>query len=148
MLIVPFYLFTHRLSRSSCTGGLACQRLTNLPGASDVVIGAFTPYQYKAKDSMLGLQLENSREAVSQQTTLDLAKRAKEKTGADIAAAVTGYLGPTGGDEKDPIGTIYLCVIGKETVEKKIHQPWPIRTQAQWGASTHLLNLVLKELSL
>lgn len=125
----------------SCSGGLACHRMTNIPGASENVFGSFTVYQVKAKEKMLGYSVSET-EAVSQECSLELATRALKASGADIAASITGYMGPTGGTERDPLGTMYLCVLTEKAVEKRILQPWKERTQAQWGAATHLLNLI------
>lgn len=125
----------------SCSGGMACERMTSLSGASQHVFGSFTVYQTRAKEVMLGLKVSDL-ESVSKECSLQLALRAKKLSGADIAASITGYLGPTGGTEADPVGTMYLCVVGEKTIERRIFQPWKERSQAQWGAATHLLNLV------
>lgn len=125
----------------SCSGGIACHRLTNVPGASESVFGSYTVYQVAAKEQMLGLKVSDEG-AVSRECSLELAKRAKAQSGASISASITGYMGPTGGTPTDPIGTVYLCVVSDKVYERRIYQPWKERTQAQWGAATHLLNLV------
>lgn len=129
----------------SCTGGLTCQRLTGVSGASQSVFGAYTPYQVEAKDRMLGVQVSQEG-AVSKEASFQLAEKAKKISGADIAASITGYMGPTGGTTADPIGTMYLCILAGKTYERRIFQPWPERSEAQWGASMHLLNLIYKSL--
>ena len=127
----------------SCTGGLVAQRLTALPGASDHVWGSYVVYRREAKLAMLGVSVPTDEAAVSAQTTRELAVRALEKSGAGFAAAVTGYLGPTGGTDADPVGTLYLCVARAGArgpfLEKKKWQPNPDRVAAQWGAATWIL---------
>ena len=106
----------------SCTGGLVVQRLTRIPGASNVVWGGYTAYQMAAKEKMLGVKIANSEEAVSQSCSNQLATRAKNQSGCDLIGAVTGYMGPSA-SEKDPIGTVYLSVLGKKLVERKVVIP-------------------------
>jgi PncC family amidohydrolase len=130
----------------SCTGGMVAQRMTRLPGASAYVWGGYTVYTPEAKESMLGVKLKNPEDAVSQECTRRLAESAKKVSHCDVAAAITCYLGPSGGTEIDPIGTIYLCVIGKTVQQKKIKLPSRSREEAQWGAATWLLWEILSNL--
>lgn len=129
----------------SCTGGLTLQRLTRVPGASDVIWGGYTTYQITAKERMLGVKLQNMDEGVSQQCSTQLARQVKAVSECDISAAVTGYMGPTAG-EKDFVGTAYLSVFGKNLIEKKIVVPTDDRLRAQWGTSSYLLQALLKVL--
>jgi nicotinamide-nucleotide amidase len=126
----------------SCTGGLAAKRLTLVPGSSDRIWGSYVCYQVAAKDRMLGVKLQSSEEAVSLDCTRRLAEAARAKSGCDMAAAVTGYLGPTGGTDCDPIGTVYLAVSGPGNSEQRVTVSTRSREEAQWSASTYLLNLI------
>lgn len=126
----------------SCTGGIACHRLSQIPGASLVLAGGLVTYQREVKNKVLGLKLMTENETVSAETTRRLAENTKAQFGADLVASITGYIGPTGGTNEDPIGTLYLGVLGKGYLEKRIFQPWKDRTQSQWGAASHLLNLL------
>lgn len=127
----------------SCTGGLVSQRLTRVPGASAYLWGGYNVYKVEAKEAMLDVALSDPEEAVSESTTRRLAENAKKKSGCDVAAAVTGYLGPTGGTKENPVGTIYVCVIGKKRHERKILLPSRHREEAQWGAATWVLREIL-----
>lgn len=130
----------------SCTGGLVVHRLTQVPGASDWVWGGFVTYQIDAKDKMLGVKLSDSQEAVSEKCSISLAESALKQSGCSVALGVTGYMGPTGGTEKDPIGTVFIAVVdqkGKKLTEKIILPPRP-RATLQWGASSFALNLLRK----
>jgi len=91
---------------------------------------------------MLGLHLGKPEEGVARETSFELAKRAKEISGCSLSAAITGYMGPTGGTKEDPIGTLYCCVMGAKTIEEKINLPNWDRETLQWGASTNLLRLI------
>ncbi len=127
----------------SCTGGLVVQRLTQVPGASEWVWGGLTTYQIAAKKALLGLTLDRPEQAVSADCSRRLAEGVKRLSGAEVSAAITGYLGPSGGSEENPVGTLYLHVIIKDRrFERKLYAPHRDRETAQIGASTHLLNLI------
>jgi nicotinamide-nucleotide amidase len=125
----------------SCTGGLAAQRLTRIPGASAFVWGGFHCYQTEAKRAMLGVDV-SPEAAVSAGCTRELARAALRVSGVDLAAAITGYAGPGGGTDADPVGTLYLCVVGKTIQEHRLRILTRDREQNQWGAATHLLNAI------
>ena len=95
----------------SCTGGGVAARLTDLPGASEVFRYGFVTYANEAKEKLLGVSRETlaAHGAVSAQCAFEMARGAREVSGADIAVAVTGIAGPGGGSEEKPAGLIYLC---------------------------------------
>lgn len=130
----------------SCTGGLIAQRITRIPGASSYLWGGYNVYKAEAKETMLDVSLKDPDDAVSEETTRRLAENAKKKSGCDIAAAVTGYLGPTGGTLDNPVGTIFVCVSGKKLYQRKIKLPSRHREEAQWGAATWVLREILSSL--
>ena len=129
----------------SCTGGLVASRLSSLPDASKVLWGSAVAYQVSAKDKLLGVSPVSPEEAVSQRCTLELAKKVLRLSGAEVGAAITGYAGPTGGTEENPIGTVYLCVTdGSRTIEKRIQFPsGRARQQIQWAGATYLFRTIL-----
>ncbi|MDR2257578.1 MAG: nicotinamide-nucleotide amidohydrolase family protein, partial [Treponema sp.] len=79
----------------SCTAGLASDLIARIPGASRVLWGSFVCYTVEAKISMLGLNrdLIEKYGAVSRETACAMAEGALEKSGAPLAAAVTGLAG-------------------------------------------------------
>ena len=135
----------------SCTGGLVAQRLTRVPGASDYVWGGYMVYQRAAKLGMLGVNLPLELATVSRDCTRRLAESTLEHAGkeVEVAAAITGYMGPSGGTEADPVGTIYLAVVSQsgKVSERRLSQFARSRWEAQWSASGHLLNLILQHLA-
>lgn len=128
----------------SCTGGLAAHRLTQISGASEVFWGGFTSYQLDAKQKMLGVNLPSEEAAVTRDAAQRLAREAKIRSGCEIAASIVGFMGPTGGNSKDPIGTIYHCVFG-ETFDERRHELLRKgdRVQLQSVAASHLLHHIL-----
>ncbi len=95
----------------SCTGGLVCAALTEVPGASAVLESGFVTYSNDAKQSLLGVNADvlETFGAVSIATAWAMAHGALEKSGADVAVAITGVAGPGGGSEQKPVGTVVFA---------------------------------------
>ena len=130
----------------SCTGGLVVQRLTQVAGASDWVWGGFVTYQIAAKHDLLGVKVNKSTDAVSQQCSVQLAQAALAKSGCDIALGITGYMGPTGGTADEPLGTVWIAVANKDgkLLTERIGLPPRSRALLQWGAASFALNAIRK----
>ena len=100
----------------SLTGGLIAEYITSVPGASEIFELGIVSYTDRIKSQELNVS-ENTLEkftAVSEQTAVEMAKGIMKKSGADIAVSVTGFAGPDGGTDAQPVGTVYACVIYKE----------------------------------
>lgn len=95
----------------TCTAGLVSSCLTCVPGASRIFERGFVLYHNSAKASGLGVPETISRQhgAVSAEVTKGLAEGALTHSTAGVAVAVTGYAGPGGGSEKNPVGTVYVA---------------------------------------
>jgi nicotinamide-nucleotide amidase len=100
----------------SCTGGMVAERLTAVPGSSDVFLGAIVAYANEVKERDLGVPTDvlERHGAVSAETAAAMAAGARERLGADLAVAVTGIAGPDGGTEEKPVGLVYLHVEGPD----------------------------------
>jgi nicotinamide-nucleotide amidase len=94
----------------SCTGGMVAQRLTSVPGSSDVFLGAVVAYAdgVKARELGVGDELLERHGAVSAEAAAAMASGVRERLGADVAVAVTGIAGPGGGSTEKPVGLVYL----------------------------------------
>jgi len=97
----------------SCTGGLFTSRLTDIAGSSAYVRGGVVAYANEEKTSLLGVPVEmlNSHGAVSEPVAVAMAEGIRDRTGADVAVAITGIAGPGGGTEAKPVGTVAIAVI-------------------------------------
>ena len=100
------------VSAESCTGGLFGATLTEISGASAVYLGGVISYTNEVKMGMLGVKSEtlNTHGAVSEYTACEMARGVRGKLCADVGVSFTGYAGPTGGDEKNPVGTVFVCI--------------------------------------
>jgi nicotinamide-nucleotide amidase len=100
----------------SCTGGYISHLITSNPGSSAYYLGGAVVYANEAKTSILGVQEETLRTygAVSEQTVLQMARGILDSTGSDFAIATSGIMGPDGGSEEKPVGTVWVGLAAKE----------------------------------
>jgi nicotinamide-nucleotide amidase len=107
----------------SCTGGLIGERLTNIPGSSDVFLGGVIAYHNDLKKGLVGVSDEvlQSHGAVSEGVVLQMAAGIRAKTGADIGVAVTGIAGPGGGTPDKPVGLVWIAVHASEAKARRFH---------------------------
>ena len=100
----------HAAAAESCTGGLVAEKLTNVPGASEVFGYGFVTYAAAAKTKLLGVDpaLIERYNVVSGPVAVAMALGAQRASGAELAVALTGLAGPGGGLPGKPVGTVYL----------------------------------------
>ena len=95
----------------SCTGGLVCAALTEIPGSSDVFEAGFVTYSDEAKIELLKVNSDviETFGSVSIAAAWSMAQGVLAKTAADTAVAITGIAGPGGGSAKKPVGTVVFA---------------------------------------
>jgi nicotinamide-nucleotide amidase len=95
----------------SCTGGLVCGLLTEIPGSSTVLERGFVTYSNTAKEELLGVHpaLLTQYGAVSEEVARAMAEGAVAHAPVDIAVSVTGIAGPDGGSAEKPVGLVYIA---------------------------------------
>ena len=98
----------------SCTGGCIANRITNVPGASVVLLAGLVTYSNAAKQKFLGVRAEtlDQHGAVSKPVAREMAEGARQQTQADYALSVTGIAGPSGGAPGKPVGTVFIGLAG------------------------------------
>ncbi|MFT3991802.1 MAG: competence/damage-inducible protein A [Luteolibacter sp.] len=133
----------------SCTGGLVANRITNIPGSSEVFAFGYVTYSNEAKVKLLGVSADDIAEhgAVSEMVARQMAEGALRESGADLAVSVTGIAGPGGGSENKPVGTAWvgLAVKGEETATFRIFHPRS-RKDFKLSASQSALEMVRRKL--
>jgi nicotinamide-nucleotide amidase len=100
----------------SCTGGAIAHRLTNVPGASAVLLAGLVTYANVAKEKFAGVRPATlaAHGAVSEAVAREMAEGTRRVTGADYALAVTGIAGPDGGTVEKPVGTVFIALAGPQ----------------------------------
>lgn len=109
----------------SCTGGWAAQIVTSVSGSSEWFERGFVTYTNISKREMLGVKttILSRHGAVSEPTARAMAEGALANSHAQVAIAITGIAGPSGGTPEKPVGTVCFAWAGKkrDTVSAK-HQ--------------------------
>ena len=106
----------------SCTAGLLAAKITSIPGASSFFKGGIIAYQNDIKINHLGVSksLIKEKTEVCAEVVQQMAQGVRNKFSADFSVATSGYAGPTGGSELNPIGTVFIAISSKEkTISKR-----------------------------
>ncbi|NOT50844.1 MAG: nicotinamide-nucleotide amidohydrolase family protein, partial [Chitinophagaceae bacterium] len=103
----------------SCTGGYIAHLITSVAGSSAYYNGSVVSYSYEAKENMLGVKHDTlvSTGAVSEETVREMAKGALALLNVDYIIATSGIMGPDGGTETKPVGTVWMAAGNKEKIE-------------------------------
>ena len=106
----------------SCTGGGISAAITEVAGSSAYFQRAFITYSNEAKAEMLGIPSNKIEQhgAVSQFTVEAMAQQALTKAQANVAIAVSGIAGPSGGSIEKPIGTVWLAIAIQYLLDGKL----------------------------
>jgi PncC family amidohydrolase len=98
----------------SCTGGLLSAWITQQPGISDIFQGSVVSYTQRAKEQILGVTpaLIMDFGVVSEPVARSMSRGARAVLAADWAVSITGIVGPTGGSQEKPVGTVCFAVVG------------------------------------
>lgn len=96
----------------SCTAGLIASKLTALPGSSSFFKGGIVAYQNEIKTKILEVSqsIIDEKTEVSAEVVKQMAQSILEKFDTNFAIATTGYAGPAGGTNKNPIGTVFIAI--------------------------------------
>ncbi|NOT34512.1 MAG: competence/damage-inducible protein A [Candidatus Eisenbacteria bacterium] len=96
----------------SCTGGLVAKRLTDVPGSSRYFERGFVTYSNRSKVELLGVIETDlaAHGAVSAAIAEQMARGARERSGAQLGVGITGIAGPEGGSEEKPVGTVFIAI--------------------------------------
>lgn len=98
----------------SSTGGLIAAALLAEPGASAYFLGGGVIYTAQAREALLGITAQDMSglRSASEPYALLLARRVREKHGADWGLSETGAAGPTGNRYGDAAGHSCIAVVG------------------------------------
>lgn len=108
----------------SCTGGFIAHLLTSQPGSSAYYFGTVVSYSNEVKENLLEVSNETleAHGAVSEEVVREMVKGAIKKIKTDYAVAVSGIMGPDGGNDTKPVGTVWIAAGNNKTqVTQKFH---------------------------
>ncbi len=133
----------------SCTGGMLGERLTRIPGSSDVFVGGVIAYANRIKTALLGVPAAtiDAHGAVSEEVACAMATGARQRTNAQIGVGITGIAGPDGGTVEKPVGTVWLAVDVAGDVRTSRMHSWGDRQEVRQRAAQAALNLVRRMLT-
>lgn len=95
----------------SCTGGGVAAAITAIAGSSAWFEYGIVSYANAAKEKLLGVSSETLARvgAVSEAVVIEMAHGVLALSGADIAVAISGIAGPSGGSPEKPVGTVWFA---------------------------------------
>ena len=133
----------------SCTGGRIAALITSVPGSSEYFRGGIVSYQTEIKERVLKVPTDiiDTYGVVSRETADAMRECACRLLKADYAITITGYAGPTGGTDIDPVGTVYISVgTVSKGVTKRVVSSFTERTEIQDDVAQQALSLFMKYL--
>ncbi len=107
------------IAESISAGGIA-HVLTDIPGASKVVIGGVVCYTRYAKEHLLGVpkELLDKQGTVSPDVAIALAEGAQKVFDADIGFGITGNAGPSTDSDQSKVGEVYIAIAARDGDKK------------------------------
>ena len=133
------------VTAESCTGGMIAAACTDLAGSSAWFERGFVTYSNDAKTELLGVEERVLRRAgaVCGPVAQAMAEGALAHSRAEVAVAVTGVAGPTGGSPAKPVGTVWFgFALPGQVVAEKCHFEGD-RAAVRQATVRHALNRLL-----
>ena len=131
----------------SCTGGMVCARLVDVPNASQVLNASFVTYANEAQMRLLGVRETTLEQwgAVSEQTAGEMAMGAANANRSHVAVAISGIAGPGGGTDEKPVGTVCFGVYVNGTLTTETMYFGALgRTAVRQAATDHVFETLNK----
>lgn len=133
----------------SCSGGLLCHRLTNIPGSSRFLKLGLVVYSNDAKIKFLKISYQTFKQhgAVSEPVARQMAQNVRKLLQTDFGIAVTGIAGPGGGSPAKPVGLTFIALSTKKRIvcQKFVFKGNRLNIKSQ--AVTQAFQLFLKLIS-
>ena len=128
----------------SCTGGLIGNRITEVPGSSNVYKGSIVAYSNSVKINNLGIDKNNLKKygAVSREIAGEMAKQVRKIFNSKIGVSTTGIAGPGGGTKEKPIGLVYVALSSKEDLVIKKYNFHSNRNKNKIRSSQAVLKII------
>ena len=128
----------------SCTGGLIGNRITEVPGSSNVYKGSIVAYSNSVKINNLGIDKNNLEKygAVSREIAGEMARQVRKTFNSKIGVSTTGIAGPDGGTKEKPVGLVYVALSSKEDLVIKKYNFHSNRNKNKIRSSQAVLKII------
>ena len=128
----------------SCTGGLIGNRITEVPGSSNVYKGSIVAYSNSVKINNLGIDKNNLEKygAVSREIAGEMARQVRKTFNSKIGVSTTGIAGPGGGTKEKPVGLVYVALSSKEDLVIKKYNFHSNRNKNKIRSSQAVLKII------
>lgn len=128
----------------SCTGGHVLNRLTNVSGSSRYVLGGAVAYCNDVKQRVLQVDADalERHGAVSLEVAVQMARGVRARFRSDVGLSTTGIMGPTGGTDEKPVGTVWFGYVDADREEAVCLRFGTDRQRNKERASTAALDLL------
>lgn len=143
----------HISCAESCTGGMIAAALTSVPGSSASFNGGIVSYTEVVKHDVLNVSNEilDGVGVYSADCVCAMASGALHQTKSDFSVATSGVAGPDGGDDKNPVGTLYIGLASSDGSAKSLCYALEgsreeIRQRATELAITKLYEYIVKKM--
>jgi len=132
----------------SCSGGLLAKHLTDISGSSSYMRAGVVAYANDAKSRLLGVPAEliERHGAVSEEVAAAMAEGVRSTVASDLALAVTGIAGPTGGTDDKPVGTVFLSLCDQNGCRVRELRLSGSREQVRVATTYHALDWLRRHL--
>lgn len=102
----------------SCTGGYISHLITSEAGSSSIFKGTVVCYANEVKKDVLHVKDETLRNfgAVSEQTVKEMLIGAVDLMKTDYGIATSGIMGPDGGTDEKPVGTVWIAAGNRDNM--------------------------------
>ncbi len=130
----------------SCTGGMIAAACTDLAGSSAWFERGFVTYSNEAKTELLGVDatLIAAHGAVSEEVARAMAAGAIARSRAQVAVAVTGVAGPSGGSPAKPVGTVWFGFMVDGRLSSEVRHLDGDRAAVRMATVQHALQRLLQ----
>lgn len=130
----------------SCTGGLICDMITDVPGSSNYFLAGLVAYSDRSKIDILEVDelslLQHG--AVSAEVAEQMAMGAMRLVGADIGLSTTCIAGPGGATEGKPVGLVYIGLAFRELVLSEMVMFTGARQDIKRKAAKHAIEMTIR----
>ncbi len=108
-------------STEACTGGTLARYLTAVPGSGPNYLGGLVASSAEAQENLLALPPGSivGPSMASPEVAGELARRVRERFGADLGLALTGFVAQGQGTPADLVGQVYLGLATADKVQAR-----------------------------